>query len=163
MTKRYFVDLVTNPSGTLYTGVTNDLARRVYEHKQGFGSAFTSKYRIRYLIYYEECSDPRDAIAREKQIKGWRWSRKIALIEDVNPEWRDSSEDWYDTHSEQPGSRDQVEANGFVGLPSYPTASRLDGQAECRSEHKRLQPLSFRPERSGVEESPAFESRSDPE
>jgi len=120
MTKRYFVDLVTNPSGTLYTGVRNDLARRVYEHKQGFGSAFTSKYRIRYLIYYEECSDPRDAIAREKQIKGWRWSRKIALIEDVNPEWRDSSEDWYDTHSEQPGSRDQVEANGICWASELP-------------------------------------------
>jgi len=100
MPKRYFVYVMTNRSGTLYTGVTNDLARRVHEHKQGFGSAFTSKYRIRHLIYYEECSDARDAIAREKQIKGWRRSKKIALIEDVSPEWRDLSEDWYDTHSE---------------------------------------------------------------
>ena len=96
MAGRYFVYLMTNRSGTLYTGVTNDLERRVYEHKQGIGSEFTSKYAIRYLIYYEECGDVRDAIAREKEIKGWRRAKKMALIKSVNPDWRDLSADWYD-------------------------------------------------------------------
>ena len=96
MAGRYFVYLMTNQSGTLYTGVTNDLERRVYEHRQGTGSRFTSKYRIKHLVYWEECGDIGDAIAREKQIKGWRRSKKIALVESVNPEWRDLSANWYD-------------------------------------------------------------------
>jgi putative endonuclease len=75
--------------------VTNDLIRRVYEHKQGIGSTFTSKYRISRLVYYETCADVREAIAREKQIKGWLRSKKIALIESANPEWNDLSEGWY--------------------------------------------------------------------
>jgi len=66
-----------------------------YEHKQKVGSKFTSKYNITRLAYYENYPDIRDAIAREKQIKGWRRAKKIALIESVNSEWRDLSVDWY--------------------------------------------------------------------
>jgi len=85
---------MTNHSGTLYTGVTNNLERRVYEHKHKLIPGFTSKYNITKLVYYEEGNDVNAALVREKQIKGWLRSKKIALIESVNPEWRDLSLDW---------------------------------------------------------------------
>jgi putative endonuclease len=80
---------MTNKSGTLYTGVTNNLERRAFEHKQHFVGGFTNKYKITKLVYFEETSDIRAAITREKQIKGWVRKKKIALIESVNPEWKD--------------------------------------------------------------------------
>jgi putative endonuclease len=86
----YYVYILTNrPSGTLYTGVTNQIERRVYEHRCGVGSAFTSKYRLTRLVYVESCGDVYEAIAREKQIKGWTRAKKIALIESVNPRWEE--------------------------------------------------------------------------
>jgi len=88
---RYTVYILTNRSGTLYIGMTNDLPRRIAEHKAGRGSAFTSQYNIDRLIYVEETGDVREAIAREKQLKGWSRAKKIALIESVNPEWKDLS------------------------------------------------------------------------
>ena len=91
--KEYYVYILTNRSGTLYVGMTNDIVRRIQEHKEGRGSKFTSKYRINRLVYYESTNDVLSAIAREKQIKGWLRSKKIALIESVNPDWRDLSED----------------------------------------------------------------------
>ena len=94
MPNQYYVYIMTNASHTLYTGVTNDLQRRVHEHKSGIGSVFTEKYRITRLVYYEAYNDIRNAIAREKQIKGWRRSKKVVLIESQNPEWRDISLDW---------------------------------------------------------------------
>jgi putative endonuclease len=78
---------------TLYVGVTNDLAARVWQHKTGAVAGFTKKYRATNLVYVEECGEVMDAIAREKQIKGWRRSKKIALIESVNPAWDDLAED----------------------------------------------------------------------
>lgn len=93
--KQYYVYIMTNKSGTLYTGVTNDLERRVYEHKQGLVKGFTSKYKITVLVYYEVTSDITAAIAREKQIKGWLRARKIALVESLNPGWRDLSVGWF--------------------------------------------------------------------
>ncbi len=92
--KQYYVYIMTNKSRTLYTGVTNSLERRVAEHKQKLMAGFTSKYNLTQLAYCEVFSDIRDAIAREKQIKGWLRSKKIALIESVNPEWKDLSEEW---------------------------------------------------------------------
>jgi putative endonuclease len=85
---------MTNHKRTLYTGITSDLKRRVYEHKQKLKPGFTSKYNINQLVYYEETSDVKQAIAREKQIKGWLRAKKIVLIESINPEWRDLSADW---------------------------------------------------------------------
>jgi putative endonuclease len=87
---------MTNHSRTLYAGVTNNLQRRVYEHKQKLVEGFTQKYNITQLVYYEVTSDVRSAIAREKQIKGWLRSKKIALIESMNPKWKDLSEGWYE-------------------------------------------------------------------
>ena len=85
---------MTNKSRTLYTGVTNDLERRVYEHKKKLVPGFTAKYNIDRLVYYEATEDVNAAISREKQIKGWLRAKKIALIESVNPVWRDLSLDW---------------------------------------------------------------------
>jgi len=90
----YYVYIMTNRSKTLYTGVTNDLERRVFEHKHHLVEGFTKRYNITKLVYYEETNDVREAISREKQIKGWLRRKKIALIESANPEWTDLSEDW---------------------------------------------------------------------
>jgi putative endonuclease len=92
--KHYYVYIMTNRSQTLYTGVTNNLQRRVYEHQQHLVAGFTSRYHITRLVYFEETSDVYAALAREKQKKGWLRAKKMALIESINPEWRDLSEDW---------------------------------------------------------------------
>jgi len=83
---------MTNKSGTLYTGVTNNLERRIYEHKHHLVKGFTNKYNIDKLVYFEETNDINAAISREKQIKGWLRKKKIALIESMNPGWKDLSE-----------------------------------------------------------------------
>ena len=85
----YWVYIMASRSRVLYTGVTNDLGRRAKEHKQGLVAGFTQQYRITRLVYFEEFSDIRAAIAREKQVKGWVRSRKIKLIEERNPTWDD--------------------------------------------------------------------------
>ncbi len=95
MAKEYYVYIMTNKSRTLYTGVANNLVRRVNEHRSKSIPGFTSKYNITKLVYYEAGDDINPALAREKQIKGWLRAKKIALIESVNPEWKDLSEDWY--------------------------------------------------------------------
>jgi putative endonuclease len=89
--KDYFVYIMTNKSKTLYTGVTNNLVRRVYEHKNKLIEGFTKKYNINKLVYFELFDNPGDAIKREKQIKGWLRKKKIDLIESMNPEWKDLS------------------------------------------------------------------------
>ena len=90
----YFVYILTNSYNTvLYTGVTNELIRRMNEHKNGIGSKFTSRYRVHKLVYVESTESVESAIGREKQIKGWSRSKKIVLIESVNPEWKDLSDD----------------------------------------------------------------------
>ena len=91
---QYFVYIMSNASKTLYTGVTNDLIRRVIEHKEGKIIGFTSKYNIKKLVYYEEGNSIDEALYREKQIKGWMRQKKIDLIEELNPGWDDLSEDW---------------------------------------------------------------------
>lgn len=95
--KTYFVYIMSNHSRTLYTGVTNDIFRRVTEHKQKIIPGFTQKYNLTKLVHYEEMNDIREAITREKQIKGWIRAKKVSLIEDDNPEWEDLSAEWYKT------------------------------------------------------------------
>jgi len=94
--KQYYIYIMTNNSRTLYTGVTGDLVRRVYEHKNKLVGGFTRKYNITRLVYYEITTDVHAAIEREKQIKGWLRKKKIALVEAANPEWKDLSEGWYE-------------------------------------------------------------------
>jgi putative endonuclease len=92
--KTYYVYIMTNHSGTLYTGMTDDLKQRVEDHKNNLVPGFASKYKVTKLVYYEEGNDVDAALAREKQIKGWQRSKKIELIESKNPEWKDLSSDW---------------------------------------------------------------------
>ena len=92
--KHYYVYIMTSRSKTLYTGVTNNLVRRVFEHKQGVGSQFTQKYRITRLVHFEDTQDVQAALTREKQIKSWTRAKKLKLIDADNPEWKDLSEDW---------------------------------------------------------------------
>ena len=87
----YFVYRLANRSPTLYTGVTNDLERRILQHRQGEIPGFTAKYKIHSLVHFEEFGDIREAIRREKEIKAWRRAKKVALIEAKNPAWDDLS------------------------------------------------------------------------
>jgi putative endonuclease len=82
--------MITNQShAVLYTGVTNNLVRRVYEHKEGLAEGFTKKYQCKYLVYYETFEDAYNAIAREKQIKAGSRAKKNSLVAQMNPEWAD--------------------------------------------------------------------------
>ena len=94
MEKQYYVYIMTNHSGTLYTGVTNDLERRVYEHRHKLVDGFTKKYNITKLVYFVSTGEVSAAIEREKQIKGWLRGKKLDLIKSTNPEWKDLSEEW---------------------------------------------------------------------
>jgi len=95
--KIYYVYIMTNKNNNvLYTGVTNDLKRRVYEHKNKMIKGFTYKYNINKLVYFEETSDIESAILREKQIKSGSRQKKIDLINSSNDKWADLSEEWYD-------------------------------------------------------------------
>ncbi len=90
MSKIYYVYIATNDKHyVLYTGVTNDIRRRIYEHTQGIGSTFTKSYKISKLVYFEEYNDINEAIAREKNIKAGSRKKKIDLINKLNPEWSD--------------------------------------------------------------------------
>ena len=83
--------LANEYNNVLYIGVTNDLERRVYEHQSGLMEGFTKRYNVHKLVWYESCSDVKDALAREKQLKGWVRSKKEELIRQMNPDWRDLS------------------------------------------------------------------------
>jgi putative endonuclease len=90
VSKSYYVYiLASRRNGTLYIGVTNNLERRVIEHKNGLGGAFTRKYGVHRLVWFDEFGDVNDAIAREKQLKGWNRAWKIRLIEEKNSGWND--------------------------------------------------------------------------
>jgi putative endonuclease len=96
LSKEYFVYIMASVAKTLYIGVTNDLERRVYQHKRKLIPGFTSKYNVTRLVYYETTNDIDVAIIREKQLKGWLRSKKIDLIESDNPQWEDLAKDWFD-------------------------------------------------------------------
>ena len=88
--------MLSSRSRNLYTGITNDLAKRVKQHKDKSADGFTAKYNINRLVHFEEFRDVNAAIAREKQIKGWDRAKRVALIEDDNPAWDDLSDGWYE-------------------------------------------------------------------
>lgn len=92
--RQYFVYIMANKGGVLYVGVTSELEARIYQHKNKLLDGFTKRYNVTRLVYFEASNDVVAAIAREKQIKGWRRSKKIALIESMNSDWRDLSEGW---------------------------------------------------------------------
>jgi len=109
----YYVYILANRSGTLYVGVTNDLNRRLYEHKQKLLPGFTKRYKIDRLVYYEHTPDVGAAIAREKQIKRWRREKKVALIESTNRDWHDLAAGWFSEWAES-------DANNARRDPSAP-------------------------------------------
>ena len=122
----YFVYIMSNRSKTLYTGVTNSLIRRVREHKTGLGSGFTAKYKLDRLVYFERFDEIRNAIEREKRIKGWLRIKKIGLIVSVNPAWKDLRLEWYERHQFQPQPRSTW---SFAALTSRGSAP---APAACR-------------------------------
>lgn len=93
--KNYYVYILTNKSDkVIYIGITNNLDRRIYEHKNKLVEGFTKKYNVKKLIYYEQTNDVEAAIAREKQLKGWIRKKKNNLVETMNSDWKDLSENW---------------------------------------------------------------------
>ena len=98
--KQFYVYIMTNRprSHVLYTGITGNLPRRVFEHKNKLIAGFTSRYNLTRLVYYESFAYPDAAIDREKEIKGWRRSKKIRLIESMNPHWYDLAEHWTEVY-----------------------------------------------------------------
>lgn len=96
MTNTYYVYILASKrNGTLYIGVTNNLERRLYEHKNNLVEGFTKKYSVHNLVYFEEVNDINAALQREKQLKRWTRKWKIELIEKENPDWCDLTSDWY--------------------------------------------------------------------
>ena len=92
----YFVYFLTNwDDSVLYIGVTSDLPRRLYEHRNGLDDGFTKKYNIHKLVYFEHTNDVYSAIFREKQLKKWSRAKKNTLVQQMNPDWHDLSADWY--------------------------------------------------------------------
>ena len=95
MLMKYYVYILSNWNNkVLYTGMTNNLERRMFEHKNGIIDGFTKKYNVHKLVWFDTTSNIYSAIEKEKQIKGWLRSKKIALIEEKNPDWQDLSADW---------------------------------------------------------------------
>ncbi len=94
--KTYYVYILASKAGVLYTGVTNNIKTRIFQHKSKLNKGFTKKYEVNSLMYYETFLKPDAAIAREKQIKSFRREKKVALIDSTNPQWADLSEGWYD-------------------------------------------------------------------
>jgi len=108
--KQFFVYIMTNgPKGaTLDLGITGDLRRRVWQHKNKLVPGFTSRYNLKQLVYFETFYYPDVAIAREKEIKGWRRSKKIALIESRNPRWEDLARDWQNVYKPDAVGRREI-------------------------------------------------------
>ena len=93
--RSYYVYILTNWNNkVMYIGVTNNLPRRLYEHKNGLAEGFTKRYNIHKLVYYEQTKDVNSALAREKQLKGLLRAKKNAIVETMNPQWKDLSEEW---------------------------------------------------------------------
>jgi putative endonuclease len=94
--KTFYVYIMASKTGTLYTGLTSNIKKRVWEHKNHVVPGFSDKYKTERLLYYETIGDSLSAIGREKQIKNWRREKKVKLIEIINPQWADLSCEWYD-------------------------------------------------------------------
>jgi len=113
MQKGYFVYIMSSQRRVLYVGITNNLPLRVWQHKTGAAEGFTSRYKVTQLVYYENFDNVRNAIHREKEIKGWIRQRKIELIESVNPNWKDLSTGWYKRQSDEKLRRMFASRNGL--------------------------------------------------
>jgi len=129
MDRTYYVYILASRSRNLYTGVTNSLERRLVEHREGLVSGHTSKYNIFRLVHFEAFTDIRYAIAREKEIKGWRREKKLWLIEHRNPLWEDLAAEWFATRR-KPESRQsapETAKDKTKADPSPPSANTAAG------------------------------------
>ena len=99
--RHYYIYILGSFSGTLYVGVTGNLRRRIWQHKEHAIEGFTARYDVTRLLYFETYHEVLNAIAREKQLKGWARAKKIALIEKENPRWEDLSRKWYSEDEQQ--------------------------------------------------------------
>ena len=104
MPRIYHVYMLSSRSRNLYVGVTGDLLRRLWEHRTHAVAGYTARYKITRLVYFEQTNDVIDALTREKQLKGWRRARKIALIEAGNPTWEDLAADWFEDRPVENGN-----------------------------------------------------------
>jgi len=107
--RNFYVYIMASYRGTLYVGVTNNLPRRVLEHKLGLTRGFTQHYRVHNLVYYEQANEAAVAIGREKQIKGWTRIKKVRLIEAMNPHWEDLSREFVDVTAVEPPSHREAD------------------------------------------------------
>ena len=121
--KSYFVYIMGSLSGTLYIGVTSHPEKRVFQHKEHVFAGFTSQCDVDRLLYWESFDDVLTAIDREKQLKGWRRSKKIALIESLNPRWLDLSRGWYSQIKDGGASRDASTPSDRPQAAGQPTLS----------------------------------------
>jgi putative endonuclease len=117
--REYWVYILANFHHTLYIGVTSDLQARVYQHKNHVLPGFTSRYGIHRLVYFESTNDVEAALSREKQLKGWRRSKKVALIETANAQWDDLAASWF-----EPGGTDPSPAQDDTGWKKWPKQDR---------------------------------------
>ncbi len=127
----FAVYIMASKSRRLYTGMTNNLRNRVFQHKNDLLEGFTKQYKIHRLVYFENYSQVLNAIDREKEIKGWRREKKIALIESVNPTWEDLADHWYDRHRYAP--EQQVPRRG---APRDDTQEDMQTKPKERVAHK---------------------------
>lgn len=134
MQKTYYVYIMASKNRAIYIGMGNDLRDRCWEHKTEAKEGFAKKYKTKNLVYFESFGDVRDAINREKQLKGWRRSRKVALIESKNPRWSDLSRDWFQASSEvlrlrpreaRAASQDDKTKKEWIELKFYPRVTVL--------------------------------------
>jgi putative endonuclease len=121
MTKQYDVYILASTTRVLYVGVTSDLVARMAQHRAKAVPGFTAKYDCTRVVFHETFANVNQAIEREKQVKGWRREKKIALIESVNPQWRDLYQDWLDERS---GVRPLVEIPQVASAPIGMTMDR---------------------------------------
>ena len=133
--KTYYVYLLTNWNNkVMYVGMTNNLERRIYEHKNKLINGFTKKYNINKLVYYEETSDVNSALSREKEIKKWRRETKDTLVLNINPEWKDLSDEWLQIPHNGSGYLRQIsrpavfEMTEGVSSQCLPLSSRTEGR-----------------------------------
>ena len=115
---KYYVYIMASKSRTLYIGVTNDLERRLYEHKNKLISGFTSQYNISKLVWFDDFEDINQAIEGEKKLKGWRRAKKIALVEATNPQWLDLAEDWFPMRHDRRNQMESPSRDSSVAKPS---------------------------------------------
>ena len=112
--KCFYVYMMASDNRVLYIGVTNSVTKRVWQHKFGEIEGFTKKYKVTRLVHWESFDDVRNAINREKALKGWKREKKVGLIEETNPKWKDLAENWYRRRTDEEMRKEFAKLNPLV-------------------------------------------------